>query len=782
MTAPAELPARRTPWWRRAALLTCMIIAALLMLPGMAAAQPPAPAPPPGQPAPSQPAPPTQPNPLDPEFDPLDPAPFDPTVGRGTPDPFSGCAPAPSATGPVSGLAGSLDPGVLEPQDTPAEGPDPYGQYGYGGLTWSTYDLGCGGAIRDPGAAIDTMFGNMFLDLSKDLFAAQVAVQNLAEDPAASGAVNEAARSSGATLNDAVFSPWSGAALVVAGSMIMIMARKGDLGAIITRVVLILVAVGMSALSFGSGAQLSEELSGVVRTALNEVEDTVAQRAFPKSGVAGADYGMRNVIYRELLWQSWKEGMVGTSGNADLAWQMFEAQALTRDEWNRMENGSDQEQTAILREKGFRWKQLADNEARPTEVQNIQGRGDSRTAAGAVALFKLLPIAALQIFGSLIKYMMFIFLAFLPAAAPLVALVGIVKPDTPEKSVKVIGAVIVAGTVASVVTLLHTLLVLYITNEGINNWSMILLCWVSALVLYKFMKPLTSLGGILATIHGASRRASSSAGRTGRWVRSEYRYRHARQLAGRRHGQLLGVLGAALRRGGGEANDPTDPGGDGRGGGGGGGPRPDPRGGPSGGPGPGPQFPRPGSGPHPDTGGGPHRRGSDGGPTRDGDGSVVRLPDPMRPAPATARAGAPDQDLRVPGNRPAGEERPGVPAPVTAGGRVGRAGREASAGSLQPGETPGVETQSSPARPDVARPDLARSFPLPGHDGAELGSAAVALLPRTAHRPGLYRPTRPAAAEERRRQRRPSTRRESPDPSPAPDRGRRPELGDGRRW
>src|SRR5690606_10247594 len=311
-------------------------IAAMLVAPGLAAAQPPAPPPPPGQPGPTTPP----PNPLVPS----DPQTAELFPGNRPPDPFSGCAPAPRATGPVSGLAGSLDPGVLEPRDIPADGFDPYGEYGYGGLTWSTYDLGCGGAIRDPAAAIDTMFGNMFLGLAKDLFAAQVAVQNLAEDPAASRAVNEAARNSGITLNDAVFSPWSGAALVVAGTFMMILARKGDIGAILTRAGLVLVAITIATLSYGPGAQLSEQLSGTVRAALDEVEDTVAQRSFPNAAAGGADYGMRNVVYRELLWQSWKDGMVGAAGSPDLAQQLFEAQALTRDEWARMVNGSNEEQ------------------------------------------------------------------------------------------------------------------------------------------------------------------------------------------------------------------------------------------------------------------------------------------------------------------------------------------------------------------------------------------------------------------------------------------------------
>src|SRR5690606_18096699 len=59
VTITAALRGRRL-WPRRAAMLVCLVIAAMLVAPGLAAAQPPAPPPPPGQPGPTTPP----PNPL----------------------------------------------------------------------------------------------------------------------------------------------------------------------------------------------------------------------------------------------------------------------------------------------------------------------------------------------------------------------------------------------------------------------------------------------------------------------------------------------------------------------------------------------------------------------------------------------------------------------------------------------------------------------------------------------------------------------------------------------
>ena len=83
-----------------------------------------------------------------------------PTI-PGVPD----CKDAPTAQLPGSGITGFLDAGPTtppEPRDPFADHPSTsvYEQYGYAGLGWHTYDLGCGGGLRDIEASIDTATGN----------------------------------------------------------------------------------------------------------------------------------------------------------------------------------------------------------------------------------------------------------------------------------------------------------------------------------------------------------------------------------------------------------------------------------------------------------------------------------------------------------------------------------------------------------------------------------------------------------------------------------------------
>lgn len=231
--------------------------------------------------------------------------------------------------------------------------------------------------------------------------------------------------------------------------------------------------------------------------------------------------------------------------------------------------------------------------ARPSEYRTIQGGGSSRTAAALVALLKLAPIGLLQIFCGLTLYMMYAFLALLPVGAPILGLASLVFPGAPEKSVRLIGNVMAGGIVAALCLLVHTVIVLHLSNGGLGAWSTILFIWVATYILWKLMQPLVSLTAILSSALGGGRVIRPNIGRT--------------------------LLLAALLRGRGGRPGPSDagdgggwspvprPGPGGGGGGGGGGPRPRPENRPGGG---GWLVPRPAGG----LGGGGGGGGPGGGP------------------------------------------------------------------------------------------------------------------------------------------------------------------------
>ena len=136
---------------------------------------------------------------------------------------------------PGSGLAGALDP---EPDPLPPAAdpfvPNPttsvYDQYGYAGLTWHTYDLGCGGSVRDPAAATDTMIGNVLLSIAVWLTAATNGLHNNVADPASyMRPLDQVVATVTARLHEAIWSPWGAVAVLGVAALLLFQAMRGPL-------------------------------------------------------------------------------------------------------------------------------------------------------------------------------------------------------------------------------------------------------------------------------------------------------------------------------------------------------------------------------------------------------------------------------------------------------------------------------------------------------------------------------------------------------------------------
>lgn len=116
------------------------------------------------------------------------------------------CKEAPEPTGPDSNLVAFIDPTPPEEPSTAdpfVEAPAPVNStwfqrlypeaseqpsvvqtYGYGGLNWSTYDLGCGPeAGRDPMAVIFTGFANLIMTFANSIVAVAGELAEVTAEP-----------------------------------------------------------------------------------------------------------------------------------------------------------------------------------------------------------------------------------------------------------------------------------------------------------------------------------------------------------------------------------------------------------------------------------------------------------------------------------------------------------------------------------------------------------------------------------------------------------------------
>ena len=101
---------------------------------------------------------------------------------------IGGCTTPPVPESPQQGIAGFFmsKPDPVPPAEDPfASGAKttPFEQYGLAGLSWYTYDLGCGGAARDPSGSISTWAAQLMFIPAKATVAALTGVMQAALQP-----------------------------------------------------------------------------------------------------------------------------------------------------------------------------------------------------------------------------------------------------------------------------------------------------------------------------------------------------------------------------------------------------------------------------------------------------------------------------------------------------------------------------------------------------------------------------------------------------------------------
>ena len=146
------------------------------------------------------------------------------------------CKSAPVPDMPGQGLAAffSSPPDKLpQPGDPFAKNSNTtiYEQYGYAGLTWHNYDLGCGpDAARDPGAVIGTSVANWLQQAPIGLTALTGSITQQAFHPTFMGAFDPVIRHVSTALHGSLFATWVPAVLALLGIVIIFRARRAGRG------------------------------------------------------------------------------------------------------------------------------------------------------------------------------------------------------------------------------------------------------------------------------------------------------------------------------------------------------------------------------------------------------------------------------------------------------------------------------------------------------------------------------------------------------------------------
>jgi hypothetical protein len=427
-----------------------------------------------------------------------------PSVGRSTVlTADMDCKESPTPDQPGQGLAAFFgpEPDVLPPEEDPFAddaSTTVYEQYGFAGLRWNTYDLGCGpDAAREPDAVIGTSVGNWIMNLPVGLSALTASLTEVAFQPTFLQIFDPLLTRVSDVLHSRLFERWAPVVLTVLGMVLLVKARGMAMataaGAVLWSLFVIMVAAALFRWPVEAG-----------RLADDTVTHTLGGVVQGLNGGAGTDAAtaVASSLQSSVLYPAWLAGQLGSTDSATATKYgpaLFKATTLT---WREAQVVQDDPEAGrkIIDDKRDAFGDLADQVRKddPAAYQFLTGqRSDTRVAyamLAALATVLALPfllVSCLMLLGSffVVRLAVMLFPAFatlglFPAARGIVIGVG------RTVGAAVINAVIFGAGAALTVAVLGVILD---PSSRLPLWLTLVLLPLFSLIMWLTLKPFRRL-------------------------------------------------------------------------------------------------------------------------------------------------------------------------------------------------------------------------------------------------------------------------------------------------
>jgi uncharacterized membrane protein len=446
-----------------------------------------------------------------------------------------GCTTAPTPEVPGRGITSFFE----SPPDVPPAQADPfaddakvtiYQEYGYAGLRWNTYDLGCGPDLaRAPDAAIGTAVANWMIALSKVGIAATGAILGAAFEPDFLGFFDPLVTQVVDVLQRTVFEQWAYLVLAALGGLVIWRARQlaqaSTVGMIGWAVLVMVLVTMVFRWPLVAGHAADESLTttlGAVTAGLNG-KDPADQ--------SGAAVEATSRMQESLLYQAWLGGTFGRS-DSPVAKKygpvIFDATALTWSEAATLEKDPAAGKKIIeAKQQKFEDAAAKIKDEDPDAYAYLQGkRSDTRVGyallagLGTLCAIPLLLMAGLLVIGALVivRFGVMLFPAF--------ATLGLFP--TMRTLVTGIGSTVIAALInafffglGASVTVLGMGFILDPTST-IPPWLQVVLMLLLTVIMWVALRPfrrLTQMVGQRNHFQEAAAAPADAARTTGRFIR-----------------------------------------------------------------------------------------------------------------------------------------------------------------------------------------------------------------------------------------------------------------------
>lgn len=363
-----------------------------------------------------------------------------------------------------------------------------YGTYGWAGLSWYTYDLGCGNDLtRSPRAVADTALANEFFKTGQMMAGVSFWLDRQTSTPADAEAQGRTSFlvefdklivAITTEIKSSVYGKFMAIALCVVGVVILWRGLRADAASVTKSALLGGVALGLGALLVGAPQQAIRISDDTFAALITDQQREI----FAATGTTGRP---RDVVLDQILIPDYTRGWFGDPAAADAAElepQIRNAIALTYEESARIEEDPGAAD-AILDEKKKQFQDVVDKlEENGLSYHVFQGKDSGRVSIGLMSMLKMATISILWSGASLLKLAALLAIRLAILTAPLWIPVAAVSGGVMERVLRALMGAYLWGVAASVLISVYllTLVKLYELPAGAASpawkfWLMLLL-------------------------------------------------------------------------------------------------------------------------------------------------------------------------------------------------------------------------------------------------------------------------------------------------------------------
>ncbi len=441
----------------------------------------------------------------------------------------SDCKTPPTPEVPGRGVVGFFEPA---PAHAPAAA-DPFApgsqtsihdQYGYAGLRFNTYDLGCGPEItRSPDAAVGTTMANWIMTFPKATVAATGALLNTAYQPSFLNVFDPLVSNVVDALRRTVFDQWALVVIGALGMLIIWRARRASLASSTSAIGWALLVMIIATVLFRWPVEAGKIADHTVAATLSAVTGGLNGHRTDGQASAGAEATAN--LHDSLLYETWLGGTFGDTNSAvalKYGPKIFDAQALTWSEAETLAKDPAQGQRIIdAKQQEFKQAAAAVQSEDPDAYEYLVGRrSDTRVgyavlaAVASLCAVPFLVMSALLVIGALVivRFGVMLFPAFatlgmFPTMRHLI--VGIAN----TMAAAVLNAIIFG--IGSAV-MIKAMGVVLNPATGLPAWLDVVLVLLLTIVMWAALSPFRRLTRMVAPNHDPFRDATTGVGRMGR--------------------------------------------------------------------------------------------------------------------------------------------------------------------------------------------------------------------------------------------------------------------------